>query len=616
MNLFTKDYNADFLWRIVGSFGRLDAETTVQKDCYTAQNEAVSVKSEIFRYDNGVCVRRGSVKNISDRPQTLNTLASRFTLNGGEYSVYTQTNSWQNESQGKWQQLVTTISAKTESVRTAVPAAPFAVVWSEQENRGTAFHLVARSAWELSVSRVFWSGEKTLVQVELGVLKDALSLKLQPGEEIELPEIIYYDVQNRTDLDCWKLHGYMNAQYPKKDLPVVYNSWLYKFDRFTYEDILAQIEKAAQLGVEYFVIDAGWFGEGPKWWPARGDWEENLTFGFCGRMAEAAQQVRRHGMHFGFWLEPECAAAGSKIVQSHPEYFVKGEGSYFIDFANPDAAAYIYEKTCTLIDRYDAKFVKFDFNADLKYDKHNSAFLYYYRGMGEYLQKLRTRYPDLYIENCASGGMTMTLAEAMLYDSVWPTDNQSPYVGMRIYKDTLLRMPHQRIESWLSVRSAEQFSYVYGTDTMGEKLFATNDATWTNVVSVEPDYVDAFLKGRVMGLSFDLTLISDSFFAKLQDVIARFKEDRAFYAGSVCRILADTETMLVLQYSDEKRAELLVISHKCKQDSICVYPVLDAEGSYIIDGVSEITARQLLQTGLEIPVDMPYTAKIVTLRRK
>ena len=617
MNLFVKNQRADNLWRLVGSFGRLDTETTVQADTLSAQNGAIQVSSEIVRHPNGVCVRRGSVKNISVYPQTLNTLASRFTLNGGEYRVYTQCNAWQNESQGKWQPLITSVSVKSESVRTASGAAPFAVVWSEQENRGTAFHLIANSAWEISVLRDYLPGENSQIQVELGVLKDALALVLQPGEELALPEIIYYEVSNCVDLDCWKLHSYLNAQYPKAYLPVIYNTWLYKFDQFTYEDILLQMDKAAELGAEYFVIDAGWFGEGANWWPARGDWEENLTFGFRGRMTEAADYARQKGLQFGFWLEPECAAEESQIVQNHPEYFEKGEDSCFLDFANPDAVDYIYEKTCQLVDRYGAKFMKFDFNADLRYDKYHSGFLYYYRGMADYLQRLRSRYPDLYIENCASGGIDMTLSKLANYGSFWPTDNQSPYTGLRIYKDTLLRMQPQRIESWLSVRSAEKLYYSYTSDQMQEKILATNDATWTNLVSVEMDFIRAFTKGRVMGLSFDLTLLSDSAFAKLQEMIAQFKQDRAFYSSMVCRILADTDTVLVLQYSDAQanRAEILVFSHKTKQDSITVYPVLDAVGSYVIDGEREETAAEILQNGLQIPVTMPYTAKIVKLSK-
>ena len=90
----------------------------------------------------------------------------------------------------------------------------------------------------------------------------------------------------------------------------------------------------------------------------------------------------------------------------------------------------------------------------------------------------------------------MTVRDGELFDSFWPTDNQSPYYSLRIFKDTLLRMSPQWINGWISVRSAEKFSYAYGTDEMADKLFATNDATWTDVTSVSFDYLEGFMKGR------------------------------------------------------------------------------------------------------------------------
>ena len=88
---------------------------------------------------------------------------------------------------------------------------------------------------------------------------------------------------------------------------------------------LPNIEKAAQLGVEYFVIDAGWFGKGENWARARCDWEENLDFGFKGRMLEAAELVRASGMKFGLWLEPESAVRTAAAVEAYPEYYLEND---------------------------------------------------------------------------------------------------------------------------------------------------------------------------------------------------------------------------------------------------------------------------------------------------
>ena len=91
-------------------------------------------------------------------------------------------------------------------------------------------------------------------------------------------------------------------------------------------------------------------------------------------------------MKFGFWLEPECASKTAEIVKKHPDYFLEGKNSCFIDFANEEAKGYIFNKTCELIDRFGAEFVKFDFNADLNYDKYGTGFTEYFKGHCDYIK--------------------------------------------------------------------------------------------------------------------------------------------------------------------------------------------------------------------------------------
>lgn len=102
MNIYRKcSYSYD-LWNILGSFGEFNTEVSFENNIFHARNEHIDVTSEIIKYDNGVCVRKGKVKNISENEISLNTLSLKFTLDGGEYEVYSQSNFWQNESEGKW----------------------------------------------------------------------------------------------------------------------------------------------------------------------------------------------------------------------------------------------------------------------------------------------------------------------------------------------------------------------------------------------------------------------------------------------------------------------------------------------------------------------------------
>ncbi len=618
MNVYKWGNAAISRYNLEGSFGRLLGEVCENENGFEAKNDVISVKTALTKDKSGVVRRIDTVKNISNEEITLNTLASKFTLIGGEYEVYTQYSGWLNESMGAWQELNTSIMSRSTSVRNTQSADPFMCLWSLQAGRGVAFHINAFSTWQMRVSRFCTGGEAAIIEVELGLVPDNLNLKLSPGEEITLPEILYYDIQNKLDMDAYKLHSYINARYPRREMPVVYNSWLARFFHVTYDDTLKQIEKAAKLGVEYYVIDAGWYGEGDNWWTHRGDWQENETLGFQCRMSEIADAVRAKGMKFGFWLEPETGMVDSHAYKAHPEYFLENDRTaYLLDFANPEAVDYIFNITCELVDKYDAKYIKFDFNADLFYDEYQTGFIKYFEGHRSYISRLREKYPDLYIENCASGGNRLSLRDGALYDSFWLTDDQSPYTSLRVFKDTVRRLPPQWIERWATIRSAEQFSPKYKSFDYVDKIIATDDATWENVRGVNLDFLLGVLTGSPIGLSFDLNKVTDEVLGSLKEFIEKFKADREFWMGASCRILTDTKTVTTLQFSNEdlSRVEIVLFTHKIMQDSACVYPVVDENVSYEA-GESIMSGKDISDNGIEIITDKIYSAHRISLKKK
>ena len=83
--------------------------------------------------------------------------------------------------------------------------------------------------------------------------------------------------------------------------------------------------RAADLGVEVFVIDAGWYGSQQDWSRALGDWTVNpdrLPNG----IEPVAGEVRRLGMKFGMWIEIEHASRHSEVARQHPDWFQQHQG--------------------------------------------------------------------------------------------------------------------------------------------------------------------------------------------------------------------------------------------------------------------------------------------------
>ena len=617
MNRIHKGQTARGFFNIGGSFGEVFGSVLASEEKIVAKNDIYCATLDIEKHESGVSVQTGSFKNVSDKEIIVKTLMSRFVFPGGEWEVYTQYNGWQNESKGVWQDLNTKITAEVGSVRSSAGAVPFMALWNKATNRGFAFHLLAHSSWEMSASKTFdnTTGEKSYVVIDLGISRKNFNVKLEAGEEIEIPKVLFYSVENKLDLDSYKLQGYYRQRTKKSEMPIVYNTWLYKFDRIDFENVQSQIKKAAEIGAEYFVIDAGWFGKGKEWWGSKGDWKENMTFGFKGRMREVSQMIRDAGLKFGFWLEIESAGNEADILEQYPDYFIEYNGMYFLDFANPKACEYITDKVAELVERFDAKYIKFDFNQDMLCDKAEKAFLDYHKGHRQVMRAIRERCPEVYLENCASGGLRMDLTDADLFDSYWISDNHSPYEGMRIYKETLRRMPPQMMEKWATIRSVSDFEPNYMSTK--DKILSSHDCAWFFAVELKRSFLNGFIKGGPFGISTDLNLLSADTFEFIKNAIAEYKNEREFWRNAVCRIIADSDSVYSFEYSspDFDEIKILTFSEKRNISSIIVYPVLDFDAEYEINGKT-VSAADIKENGIDIEIADNFECAKLELKKK
>ena len=559
----------------------------------------------------GVTLRRTVVRNVSDRPVTATCLLDVFDFGGGDFEVYTQANTWMDESRGAWQPLHTEVAARGGGMRTSFGAAPVLALWNVQERRGRVFHLLSDAAWEMRATVVESPADawKTFVRVEVGMDSRHLRYTLEPGESVALPEVVHYEFSNKADLDCHRLHEWWNANCPSRGIPSIYNSWLCRFDKLDLGFVLKQVECAKDLGLDYFVVDAGWFGPAKDWASVRGDWSERPDGWLGGRLAGVADAVRAAGMEFGFWLEAEIADAGAEIVKEHPEFFRRIRRSHYLDFARDDARRYLLETVCGLVRKYGASFIKFDFNNDPCVDPSGRDFADYNAGYRRFLREVRERNPGIYLEGCASGGLMMDLGWAREFDSLWLSDNQSPVHGLRIAKETMLRMPPGKIERWLTVRSADGLQPDYfGHDS---RLLATEDGWWRDLRSLAPDYVAAFAAGGPVGFSCDLTALSDAHRDFFRRMVAERRRDEAFWRTAVGRVLCDTPEVVALQYSDAalRDVRVVVATARPRQKSVTVRPVLDQALDYENAGHRDSGAAWM-EYGVEVEVGLFTAAEL------
>ncbi|MBE6730029.1 MAG: alpha-galactosidase [Ruminococcaceae bacterium] len=593
--------NISGLFFATGSFGTIDGNTTYvkkqenEKTIYKYIGNKIVLKAE-FTEENGVILRRDTLENLTDDNIEINSLVSRFVLDGNAYDVYTQYNSWQHESSGEWQRLVTQISACAQGMRTCDGATPMMALNNLYTNKTTVFHLLPNAQWQITAKKSP-ANEKEIVVVETGFNDRGLRLKAKAHETIELPTVIFFNAENKTDLDAYKLHNWYNNTYPRGKMPVLYNSWLYCFDNIDVDSLLKQVDSAAELGIEAFMVDAGWFGNGDNWSASVGDWVETKESSTGGRLAEISQKVRDKGMIFGLWFEPERANPQSNSVKARPEYYIL---NYFLDFSNNDAVTFIADEISKQIDELKIGWLKFDFNDSIPYDETGNGFYRYMQGQRRFIEIIKERYPHIYITNCASGGYRMELMQGTMCDSFWLSDNQGSYNGLDIVKNTLKRMPTSLIERWNVQKYSDGFVRHGEKEKVGI-MFTCNNGTWDSIINVDDSFTQGFINCGPIGFSCDIDSFPEEYKTKWKEHINNFKKSRDFYLNATARILVDSKDITAIQYADETltHIEIELFTKTVYASNLIIYPVVDKNCSYIYND-KKFTGAYLNENGIYI----------------
>jgi alpha-galactosidase len=186
---------------------------------------------------------------------------------------------------------------------------------------------------------------------------------------------------------------------------------------------LPMIAAAAKAGCEYFVIDAGWYADlHEDWSQTIGAWQPSPTRWPHG-LKSVLDQARQAGMIPGLWLEPEVAGAKSALAQKPDNWFLMRHGKrvfknsrLLLDFRNPEVRSYLDQVIARLVNEYGVGYIKMDYNVDslqgteLNADSFGQGLLEHNRAHLAWLDRIGTRYPELVIENCGSGGGRMDYA--------------------------------------------------------------------------------------------------------------------------------------------------------------------------------------------------------------
>ncbi len=218
-----------------------------------------------------------------------------------------------------------------------------------------------------------------------------------------------------------------------------------------------------EIPVEYFWIDAGWYGmytepcidefEG-NWGAYTGDWRVNPTVhpnGLCD-VARAAEEA---GMRFLLWFEPERVVPTTPTAKAHPEWFIPSAsgGHSLLNLGNEAAWRDCFETISRHIETLHISCYRQDFNMfplayfrrNDKEDRRGITEIKHMMGLYRLWDALSARFPSLLIDNCASGGKRIDIETLRRSVPLWRSDRMCE----ANYPETVTQTHNMTYGAWM-----------------------------------------------------------------------------------------------------------------------------------------------------------------------
>lgn len=387
-------------------------------------------------------------------------------LKSQEYYLTHFHGAWAGEmklSVDKLSQGAKSIESKKGLRTTQTENSSFLLSLGQASTEGTGEVIGGALAWSGNYKINFEVDEYKNLNLLAGMNPFASKYTLAKNDDFETPAFIMsYSGQGQGQVSR-NFHSWArrySLMHGDQERPIVLNSWEGAYFSFDQATIIEMIDDAAELGVEMFVLDDGWFGNK---YPRNsdsaglGDWQVNRSKLPKG-ISYLADHANKKGLQFGIWIEPEMVNRDSELAKQHPDWIVQRPGreplewrnQLTLDLTNPDVQAYVFGVVDNLMQSgANIAYMKWDANRHIenigsKYlakDKQSHFWIDYTKGLYSVYQKIRVKYPTLQMQVCASGGGRLDFGSLAFHDEFWASDNTDPMARISLQYATNLIYP-------------------------------------------------------------------------------------------------------------------------------------------------------------------------------
>lgn len=463
---------------------------------------------------------------------------------------------------------------------------------------------------------------------QLGELLLAGESVLETGESYTTPELYACYSQSGLNGIRQKFHGYARKNIisfeENKVRPVHLNTWEGIYFDHDPKYIMQMATQAAEIGVERFIIDDGWFvgRNGEK--AALGDWfldKEKYPDG----LEPVIEHVNQQGMEFGIWVEPEMVNKDSQLFRKHPEWLLgidgyeqpSGRWQYLLDLQNTECFSYLYNCLDDLLSQYNIGYIKWDMNRELVQPAHNGTPAVHGQTLAFYrlIDELSKKHPNVEVESCSSGGGRIDFEVLKRTKRFWTSD----------CNDALERQAIQK-----------GFSYFFPPEVMGAHIGPYESHTTRRKHDINLRGITAL--GGHMGVELDPVKESDDEKAQFARYIQLHKQYRnllhsgdAFYLDcndstrniygvknnnemllSICQLAmpdyAVSEPLRTIYLDDDKSYQVEVVDFPNSSNALM------KKRPAWMDSDTPIRGELLNEIGLAMPVQDPETALLIYIK--
>ena len=416
---------------------------------------------------------------------------------------------------------------------------------------------------------------------------------------------------------------------------ILLNSWEGIYFDITEQKILDMMDDIANFGGELFVMDDGWFGD--KYQrnddsSTLGDWVTDLKKlpGGIKALTEAAKQRK---IKFGIWIEPEAVNTKSELFEKHPEWALQTKGrelklgrggtQLVLDMTNPKVQDFAFQIVDDLLTQYpEISYLKWDANASIQNcgslylpkNKQNNLYIDYHLGLLKVLERIRAKYPDVVIQDCASGGGRANYGLLPYFDEFWVSDNTDALQRVYIQWGTSLFFPSNAMAQHIG----------------GAPYWNTGG----RVIPIK-FRCDVAMSGR-LGIELQPKHMNDEEKLQCTTCFADYKELRqTVQTGNLYRLQNpyNRKGIASLMYVNDTKSQAVLFAYKV--DNYYSMPIprfrlqgLDPNATYTLTekdvkawqepcslSGKQFTGQFLMEVGLEIPLDWDYASRVFDLKK-